>query len=165
MGSEERGVHWAQHSLGRSGMLPYWIGVACAVFILSGLAFWIMPRGELSLAGAAQLAVVPYSGRVFRGRVPCAPGQSGGSCHHLPFRVYGRASAEAGGRGTPIIKHSMDRAQAFGTVEEPHFPRARQPPDRLPRVASPPNMLCCTLRVPRRQDLPEEILYFSFAPR
>ena len=55
-------VHWAQHSLGRSGMLPYWIGVACAVFILSGLAFWIMPRGELSLAGAAQLAVVPYSG-------------------------------------------------------------------------------------------------------
>ena len=55
-------VHWARHRPGRPGMLLYWIGVACAVFTLSGLAFWIMPRGELSLAGPAQLTVVPFSG-------------------------------------------------------------------------------------------------------
>ena len=55
-------VHWAQGRRGRSAMLPYWIGIACAVFILSGLAFWVMPRGELSLVGPSQLSVLPYSG-------------------------------------------------------------------------------------------------------
>ncbi len=55
-------VHWAHHRLGRAAMLPYWIGISCAVFILSGLAFWMMPRGDLSLAGTTQLTVLPYSG-------------------------------------------------------------------------------------------------------
>ena len=55
-------VHWTHFRPGRSSMLPYWIGVACAVFILSGLAFWVMSRGELALASPAQLAVLPYSG-------------------------------------------------------------------------------------------------------
>ena len=55
-------VHWAHHRLGRAAMLPYWIVISCAVFMLSGLAFWMMPRGELSLAGTTQLTVLPYSG-------------------------------------------------------------------------------------------------------
>ena len=55
-------VHWVHHKLGRPGMLPYWVGISCAVFMLSGLAFWLMPRGELNLVGSAQLSVLPYSG-------------------------------------------------------------------------------------------------------
>ena len=55
-------VHWAHHKLGRPAMLPYWVGISCAVFMLSGLAFWLMPRGELNLVGPAQLTVLPYSG-------------------------------------------------------------------------------------------------------
>lgn len=61
-GIRDARVHWADHRPGRSAMLPYWILVACAVFILSGLAFWVMPQGELGLAGPAHLTVAPYSG-------------------------------------------------------------------------------------------------------
>ncbi|MDP7084341.1 MAG: hypothetical protein QGH97_08215 [Dehalococcoidia bacterium] len=38
-------VHWIHHRPARPAMIPYWIGVACAVFGLAGLAFWLMPRG------------------------------------------------------------------------------------------------------------------------
>ena len=55
-------VHWANHRPGRPAMLPYWLATACAVFVLSGLAFWLMPKGDLSLVGPAQLSVLPYSG-------------------------------------------------------------------------------------------------------
>ncbi len=55
-------VHWPSHKLGRPAMLPYWIGVSCAVFMLSGVAFWLMPKDELSLVGPDQLTVLPHSG-------------------------------------------------------------------------------------------------------
>ncbi|MDP6550315.1 MAG: transglutaminaseTgpA domain-containing protein, partial [Dehalococcoidia bacterium] len=55
-------VHWIHHRPARPAMMPYWIGVACAVFILAGAAFWLMPRGELNLVGPPQVTVVPYAG-------------------------------------------------------------------------------------------------------
>jgi transglutaminase-like putative cysteine protease len=55
-------VHWVHARPARPAMLPYWIGVACAVFVLAGVAFWLMPRGELSLIGPPQVTVVPYAG-------------------------------------------------------------------------------------------------------
>jgi hypothetical protein len=36
----------------------FWVGAACGVFALSGLAFWLMPRGETNL-GAPQVAYCP----------------------------------------------------------------------------------------------------------
>ena len=66
-GIRDARVHWADHRPGRSAMIPYWIGVACAVFILSGFAFWLLPQGELGLVGRAELAVVPYSGESLSG--------------------------------------------------------------------------------------------------
>ena len=56
-------VHWTHHRPVRSSMLPYWLGVACTVFILSGLAFWLMPKSQIGLAGPTELAVLPYSGQ------------------------------------------------------------------------------------------------------
>ena len=56
-----RGVK-VRHKLGRPAMLPYWVGISCAVIMLSGLAFWLMPKGALNLVGLAQLTVLPYSG-------------------------------------------------------------------------------------------------------
>ena len=40
--------------------------VLWGIFALSGLAFWLMPRGELNLTGPAQLSVLPYSGESLR---------------------------------------------------------------------------------------------------
>ena len=55
-------VHWQHHRPGRPAMLPYWLGISTAVFIMSGLAFWLMPQGELSFLGPPQVVVLPYSG-------------------------------------------------------------------------------------------------------
>ena len=55
-------VHWAKGKTGTPVMLPHWIGIACAVFTLSAVAFWLMPRDQLNLVGSAQLSVLPYSG-------------------------------------------------------------------------------------------------------
>ena len=56
-------VHWVHHRPLRSSMLTYWIGVACAVFIVSGLAFWLMPKGHIGLMSPPELTVLPYSGK------------------------------------------------------------------------------------------------------
>ena len=56
-------VHWEHHRPSRPALMPYWIGVTCAVFILSGLAFWLMPKGHIGLVSTAQLTVLPYSGQ------------------------------------------------------------------------------------------------------
>ena len=55
-------VHWSKHWLARPAMWPYWIAVACAVFALSGLAFWLMPRGGAGPIGPAQASILPYFG-------------------------------------------------------------------------------------------------------
>ena len=64
-GIRDAKVHWTHHRPVRSSMLPYWLGVACTVFILSGLAFWLMPKGQIGLSGPTELTVLPYSGQSF----------------------------------------------------------------------------------------------------
>ncbi len=61
-GTKGARVHWIHHRPARPAMLPYWIGVACSVFVLAGVAFWLMPRGEFSRIGPPQVTVVPYAG-------------------------------------------------------------------------------------------------------
>ena len=61
-GTKDAQVHWSKHWLGRPAMWPYWITVACAVFALSGLAFWLMPRGGAGPIGPAQASILPYFG-------------------------------------------------------------------------------------------------------
>jgi len=51
-------VYWAKN---RPETLVYWIVATCAMFVLAGLAFWVLPRGENNLIGQPQLAVLPYS--------------------------------------------------------------------------------------------------------
>ena len=55
-------VHWSKHWLARPALWPYCIAVACAVFALSGLAFWLMPRGGAGPIGPAQASILPYFG-------------------------------------------------------------------------------------------------------
>ena len=50
-------VHWRRH---QAGVILFWVGVACGVFLLSGLAFWLMPRGQTSL-GLPDVAILPFS--------------------------------------------------------------------------------------------------------
>lgn len=58
-GIRDAQVHWLHH---RAGALIYWIATTCAVFVLSGVAFWLMPRGEDALIRPAQIAILPYNG-------------------------------------------------------------------------------------------------------
>ena len=51
-------VYWTKN---RPETLIYWTGATCAMFLLAGLAFWVLPRGENNLIGPPQLAVLPYS--------------------------------------------------------------------------------------------------------
>ena len=61
-GTRDAQVHWSKHWLGRPAMWPYWIAVGCAVFVLSGLSFWLMPRGGAGPIGPAQASILPYFG-------------------------------------------------------------------------------------------------------
>ncbi len=60
-------VFWRKHRPGRPAMLPYWLGTACGVFVVSGLTFWLIPRGDLSFIGPPQISVLPYSGGTVEG--------------------------------------------------------------------------------------------------
>jgi len=51
-------IYWSKN---QAATLAYWTGAICAMFLLAGLAFWVLPRGENNLAGPAQMAVLPYS--------------------------------------------------------------------------------------------------------
>ncbi|MEE8465819.1 MAG: transglutaminase domain-containing protein [Dehalococcoidia bacterium] len=51
-------TYWTKNSV---ATLLYWTGAISAMFLLAGLAFWVLPRGEHNLAGSPQLAVLPYS--------------------------------------------------------------------------------------------------------
>ncbi len=53
-------VHWARR---QPAVIAYWIGATCALFALSWLAFWLMPRGRDDLLGRDQVAILPFSGR------------------------------------------------------------------------------------------------------
>ena len=88
-------VHWAQRRPSRPALLPYWIGVTCAVFILSGLAFWLMPKGHIGLVSPAELTVLPYSGQSLRSDyVP--PELSSEELGSIPSVEEGAALAEDG---------------------------------------------------------------------
>ncbi|MEE8465878.1 MAG: hypothetical protein V3S68_05320 [Dehalococcoidia bacterium] len=50
-------VLWKKH---QASTVIFWVGATCGVFVLSGLAFWIMPRGETNL-GLPQVAILPFS--------------------------------------------------------------------------------------------------------
>ena len=50
-------VFWRR---GQPSVLIFGISTACAVFLLAGLAFWAMPRGQTSL-GLPDVAILPFS--------------------------------------------------------------------------------------------------------
>jgi hypothetical protein len=56
-GSRAAQVYWKKY---QTSTVLFWIGAACGVFALSGLAFWLKPRGETNL-GAPQVAILPFS--------------------------------------------------------------------------------------------------------
>ena len=58
-GIRDAQVHWVHQ---RPMALLYWIGTTCAVFVLSGLAFWLMPRGEDDFIRPPRVAILPYTG-------------------------------------------------------------------------------------------------------
>ncbi|MCH7713804.1 MAG: hypothetical protein IIC99_09290, partial [Chloroflexi bacterium] len=39
----------------------FWVGSICALFLFSSLAFWLMPKDAMNLAGPPQVSVLPYS--------------------------------------------------------------------------------------------------------
>ena len=51
-------TYWTKNPV---ATLLYWTGAICSMFLLAGLAFWVLPRGENNLIGSPQLAVLPYS--------------------------------------------------------------------------------------------------------
>ena len=51
-------IFWRKRSLSVSF---FWVGSICALFFLSGLAFWIMPKDAIDIAGPPQVSVLPYS--------------------------------------------------------------------------------------------------------
>lgn len=57
-------IYWTKNQV---ATLVYWTGAICAMFLLAGLAFWVLPRGETRLAASRQLAVLPYSESDIRG--------------------------------------------------------------------------------------------------
>ena len=73
-GTKDAQVHGSKHWFGRPAMWPYWIAVGCVVFALSGLSFWLMPRGGAGPIGIAQASVMPYFGLT----------DSGDSAHSVP---------------------------------------------------------------------------------
>lgn len=60
-------VHWVH---GRPTALLYWIGTACAVFTLSGLAFWLMPRGQSAFIRPPQVSILPYTASTIKEAPP-----------------------------------------------------------------------------------------------
>ena len=50
-------VYWHRH---QASVVTFWIASACLIFLLAGLTFWIMPRGESNL-GLPQVAILPFS--------------------------------------------------------------------------------------------------------
>lgn len=50
-------VYWRKH---QTSTVVFWVGATCGVFAFSGLAFWVMPRGETNL-GLPQVAILPFS--------------------------------------------------------------------------------------------------------
>ncbi|HLF04619.1 MAG TPA: transglutaminase-like domain-containing protein, partial [Dehalococcoidia bacterium] len=57
-------VHWPRR---QPAVIAYWTGAACAVFALSWLAFWLMPRSRDDLLGGDKVAILPFSGRSVEG--------------------------------------------------------------------------------------------------
>jgi hypothetical protein len=57
-------VHWPRR---QPAVIAYWIGAACAVFALSWLAFWVMPRSRDDLLGGDRVVILPFSGRSVEG--------------------------------------------------------------------------------------------------
>ena len=56
-------IYWRKH---QASTVIFWIAATCGVFVLSGLAFWVMPRGETSL-GLPQIAILPLSANSLEG--------------------------------------------------------------------------------------------------
>jgi hypothetical protein len=56
-GARAAQVYWKKR---QASIVLFWTGAACGVFALSGLAFWLMPRGETNL-GLPQVAILPFS--------------------------------------------------------------------------------------------------------
>jgi len=62
-------VYWRRH---QPSVMLFWIGTACGVFLLSGVAFWVMPRGQTML-GLPQVAILPLSGNSLDGTANVPP--------------------------------------------------------------------------------------------
>jgi len=59
-------VYWKKH---QPSTVIFWVGTTCGVFALSGMVFWIMPRGETNL-GLAQVAILPFSTNALEDAAP-----------------------------------------------------------------------------------------------
>ena len=109
-------VHWVQHRPSRPALLPYWIGVTCTVFILSGLAFWLMPKGQIGLVSPPELTVLPYSGQSFSlDYVP--PKFSSEELGSYPHSEDGEALARDGLIQGKAVQ-DLDREEAEYSVEQ-----------------------------------------------
>ncbi|PKB65131.1 MAG: hypothetical protein BZY80_00960 [SAR202 cluster bacterium Io17-Chloro-G2] len=51
-------VFWRNGSLSVSF---FWVGLICALFMLSSLAFWLMPKDATNFAGPPHVSILPYS--------------------------------------------------------------------------------------------------------
>ena len=59
-------VYWRR---GQPSVIIFWVSSACAVFLLAGLAFWVMPRGQTSL-GLPDVAILPFSSNSLDSNAP-----------------------------------------------------------------------------------------------
>ncbi|MCI0857142.1 MAG: hypothetical protein J4N81_00275 [Chloroflexi bacterium] len=91
-------VHWVH---GRPTALIYWIGTACAVFTLAGVAFWLMPRGQSAFIRPAQVTILPYTASTIK-EAPPLPEIVPGDASETPEETIGSLSAApALGDGAP----------------------------------------------------------------
>ncbi len=51
-------IFWRKRDLSVSF---FWVGSICAMFLLSSLAFWLMPKEAIEFIGPPQVSVLPYS--------------------------------------------------------------------------------------------------------
>ncbi|MBC8281327.1 MAG: hypothetical protein H8E48_11110, partial [Chloroflexi bacterium] len=73
-------VYWAKNS---AGILVYWIGAICAMFLLAGVAYTSIPRGGNNIFGPPELSVLPYSGTEFEAQ-PFEAQPQGNPAEQLP---------------------------------------------------------------------------------
>ena len=107
-------VYWKKH---QASTVIFWVGAACGVFIFSGLAFWVMPRGETNL-GLPQIAILPFSANSLDGTSAGPDVNPAAIPKIVPVSLNRQGEATAGPPvSTGVNAGGANAGASFGLVE------------------------------------------------